>query len=197
MSAFLAIEELATNGAPPLFVLGHSHGGLVAAAAAQRGLLDGRCRGVILSAPYLQLKMPVPLRRRLLAAVLNRLAPSLALRSGVRGPMLTHDQAMLAADAVDPHRSGAATARWFTTATRAQTEVRATADRFTLPLLLLLPGEDTVADAAAAEQWFARVGSADKTVRHYPDHRHELLREVGREAIFGGVLAWMRERAQA
>ena len=194
LSAFLAIDALATNGGPPLFVLAHSHGGLVAAAAAQRGLLDGRCRGVVLAAPYLALKMPVPLRRRLLAAVLTRLAPSLVLRSGIRGPMLTRDPAMLAADEVDPHRGRGVTPRWFTTAIQAQAQVRATADRFTLPLLLLLPGDDTVADPAAADQWFAAVGSGDKTVRHYVDHRHELLREVGREAIFADVLAWMRGR---
>jgi alpha-beta hydrolase superfamily lysophospholipase len=196
LSAFLAIEELATSDGPPLFVLAHSHGGLIAAAAAQRGLLDGRrCRGVILSAPYLALKMPVPLRRRLLAAVLNRLAPSLLLRSGIRGPMLTHDAAMLAADEIDPHRGRGATARWFTAATRAQAQVRAAAERFTLPLLLLIPDEDTVADPAADDAWFARVGSTDKTVHHYPSHRHELLREVGREAVLADVAAWMRGRA--
>ena len=192
LTAFLAIEELATTGVP-LFVLAHSHGGLVAAAAAQRGLL--RCAGVILSAPYLALKMPVPRRRRLLAAVLSRVAPSLPLRSGIRGAMLSSDQAMRAADRADPHRTGAATPRWFTTALRAQVDVRATADRFTLPLLLLVPGNDTVADAAAAVAWFDRVGSTDKTVRHYPGHRHELLREAGRAAVFADVLGWMRGRA--
>ena len=193
LAAFLAIEPLATGG-PPLFVLAHSHGGLVAAAAAERGLLDG-VAGVVLSAPYLALRLPVPLRRRLLAAVLTRLHPSLPLRSGIRGPMLTHDEAMIAADRADPHRSGTATPRWFTTALRAQADVRAAADRFRRPLLLLVPGDDTVADPAASVDWFARVGSADKTVRHYPGHRHELLRETGRAAVFADVLAWMRPRA--
>ncbi len=192
LTAFLAIEALATGG-PPLFVLAHSHGGLVAAAAAQRGLLDG-VAGVVLSSPYLALKMPVPLRRRLLAAVLTRLAPSLPLRSGIGRPMLTHDPAMLAADAADPHRGRGATPRWFTTATAAQAAVRATADRFRVPLLLLVPGDDAVADPAASDAWFARVGSTDKTVRHYPGHRHELLRETGRAAVFADVLAWLRPR---
>ncbi len=193
LSAFLAIEALATEG-PPLFVLAHSHGGLVAAAAAERGLLDG-VAGVVLSAPFLELRLPVPWHRRLLAAVLARVAPSLPLRSGVRGPMLTHDQAMLAADRADPLRTGTATPRWFTTVRPAQAEVRAAADRFRVPLLLLVPGDDTVADPAASDDWFARVGSADKTVRHYPGHRHELLRETGRAAVFADVLAWVRDRA--
>ena len=194
LSAFLAIEELATDDRVPLFVLAHSHGGLVAAAAAQCGLLD-RCRGAVLSAPYLALKLPVPLHRRLLAAVLTRAWPSLPLRSGISSAMLTSDPAMAAADAVDPLRLGAATPRWFTTALRAQRDVRAAAARFRLPVLLLVPGDDTIADAAASAAWFARVGSTDKAVRHYPGHRHELLREVGREAILADVLAWMRARA--
>ncbi len=193
LSAFLAIGALATDG-PPLFVLAHSHGGLIAAAAAERGLLDG-VAGVVLSAPYLALKMPVPRRRRLLAAVLTRLHPSLRLRSGIRGPMLTHDEAMLAADVADPHRSRSVTPRWFTTALAAQAAVAAAADRFRRPLLLMVPDDDTVADSAASDAWFARVGSADKTIRHYPEHRHELLRETGRAAVFADVLAWMRPRA--
>jgi lysophospholipase len=36
LTRFLAIEELAATGTP-LFILGHSHGGLVAAAAPMRG----------------------------------------------------------------------------------------------------------------------------------------------------------------
>ncbi len=193
LAAFLAIEELATNAAP-LFVLAHSHGGLIAAAAAQRGLLA--CAGVVLSSPYLALKLPIPLRRRMLAAVLNRLAPFMLLRSGIRGAMLTRDEAMLAADRADPHRVPGATPRWFATAMRAQADVRANADRFRLPLLLLVPGDDTVADPAASVEWFGRAGSADKTIRHYPEHRHELLREVGREDTLAEIEGWMRARAR-
>jgi lysophospholipase len=195
LSAFLAIEELATNDGVPLFVVAHSHGGLVAAAAAERGLLDGRCRGVVLSAPYLELRMPVPLHRRALAAVLNRLAPSMPMRSGLTGPMLTSDEGMLAADRADPLRTGIATPGWFVAANRQQAVVRSAAARFTLPLLLLVPGDDTVADAAASTEWFGRVGSPDKTIRHYPGHRHELLRETGRAAVLDDVLAWLRERS--
>jgi alpha-beta hydrolase superfamily lysophospholipase len=192
LSAFLAIEELATKDGLPLFVFAHSHGGLVAAAAAQRGLLDGRCAGVILSAPYLALKLPIPPHMRLAAAVLNVVAPSVVLRSGIGAAMLTRDEAMLAADAADDLRGRGATPRWFAVATRVQAEVRATADRFRLPLLLLVAGDDSIASPAASVDWFEHVGSADKTIRHYADHRHELPREVGREGIFEEVLGWMR-----
>jgi alpha-beta hydrolase superfamily lysophospholipase len=108
--------------------------------------------------------------------------------------MLTRDEAMLAADAVDPFRSRGTTPRWFAVATRTQAAVRAAADRFRLPLLMLLPGDDTVADPAVSAQWFDRTGSTDKTIRHYPGHRHELLRDLGKEAIFADVLEWMRGR---
>jgi alpha-beta hydrolase superfamily lysophospholipase len=195
LSAFLAIEELATDDGIPLFVLAHSHGGLIAAAAAQRGLL-ARCRGVVLSAPFIGLSLPIPLRRRALAAVLRRVAPALLIGSGISGPMLSHDQAMLAADRSDPVPRGGATAGWFAAATAAQVDVRATADQFRLPLLLLLAGDDTIANSATAAEWFTRVGSSDKMVQHYPDYRHELLREVGRAAIFAAVEGWMRARAQ-
>ena len=193
LAAFLAIEPLAADG-PPRFVLAHSHGGLIAAAAAERGLLPG-ARGVVLSAPFLALSLPVPRHRRLLGVVLSRLAPARPMRSGIRGPMLTHDEAMMALDRSDPLRLGIATPRWFTTALAAQRAVRAAAGQFRLPLLLLLAGEDTVADSAVSAEWFERVGSTDKTVRTFADDRHELLRETGREAILTDVLAWMAARA--
>jgi alpha-beta hydrolase superfamily lysophospholipase len=60
LHALLELSELRPDPASPLFVLGHSHGGLVVAVAAVRGLLDRAVSGCILSAPYLVNGLPVP-----------------------------------------------------------------------------------------------------------------------------------------
>jgi alpha-beta hydrolase superfamily lysophospholipase len=190
LSRFLAIDELKKTDTP-LFVLGHSHGGLVTAAAAQRGLLN-HAAGIILVAPYLALKMPVPIRKRLIAAVASHLYPSLPIKSGLNGGMLTRDQTMIALGKGDPFTRGIATPRWFTQASQVQIQVRATPGQFKQPLLMLLPGDDTVADSSASVEFFNHVGSTDKTLLHYPENRHELLRELDREAVFEDLLKWIK-----
>ena len=68
------------------------------------------------------------------------------------------------------------------------------AGEFRLPLLLLVGDSDPVASPRAAHDFFTRAASEDKTLRIYPDHLHELLRERGRHHIYQHILDWMRER---
>jgi lysophospholipase len=194
LTAFLATEELATTPtAPPLFVLGHSHGGLVAVAAAMEQRLH--CRGLILSAPYLDLKMPVPLHKRIVGVIGSWLFPSLPVRSGVGDEPLSRDPEMNADTKADPLCLGIATPRWFTSATAAQADVRARAAQLTLPLLMLVAGDDTIANPQASVEFFDHCGSTDKTMKRYDDFRHEILRELGRERAFEDILAWLQPRA--
>jgi lysophospholipase len=194
LAAFLAIDDLSPKITTPLFILGHSHGALIAAAAAMRGQLNC-ARGVILVAPYLQLKMPVPIRKRILGAVGSRLFPSLPVKSGLNGPMLTRDPQMVTDQKEDPYCRGIATPRWFTETAKMQRKTRSSPQQFKLPLLMLLPGDDTVADVRASVSFFNSCASSDKTILHYPENRHELLRELDREKTFGDILSWISQRA--
>jgi alpha-beta hydrolase superfamily lysophospholipase len=95
----------------------------------------------------------------------------------------------------DPYCRGIATPRWFTETIKVQQQTRSAPQQFKLPLLMLLPGDDTVADVRASVLFFDRCGSADKTILHYPENRHELLRELDREKAFADILDWMQKRA--
>ncbi|HSV14534.1 MAG TPA: lysophospholipase [Tepidisphaeraceae bacterium] len=195
LATFMATPELATKtDQPPLFVLGHSHGGLVVAAAGIRQQLD-RCRGVILSSPYLDLKMPVPWHKRWIGRIGARLFPAMPVRSGVADQPLSRDPQMNLDTQSDPHCLGIATPRWFETATAAQAEVRAKAAEFQLPLLMLVATADTIANPTAAVAFYEHCGSSDRTLKVYEGFRHELLRELGREQVFEDVLDFVRARA--
>jgi alpha-beta hydrolase superfamily lysophospholipase len=193
LRAFLAIDELSDQSSP-LFIIGHSHGALIAIAAAMQGMLT-RARGVILIAPYLELKLPVPFSKRLLAIITSAIWPTLALKSGLTGPMLTRDLQMIEQSKDDPYVRGIATPRWFTQTTSMQKRIRENAAQFSLPLLMLLPGDDTVANPLASVAFFEKCASSDKTIKHYPDHRHELLRELERESTFATILDWITRRS--
>jgi alpha-beta hydrolase superfamily lysophospholipase len=192
LKAFLAIDQLA-DPSVPLFILGHSHGALIAAAAAMRGMFN-QVRGVILIAPYFELIMPVPTSKKLLATITSVLWPTLPLKSGIAGPMLTRDPQMIEQSKDDPFVRGIATPRWFTQTLKVQSEVRSHAAQFSLPLLMLVPGDDTIANPRASIAFFDQCGSSDKTIQHYPAHRHELLRELDRESVFETILQWMTDR---
>jgi alpha-beta hydrolase superfamily lysophospholipase len=195
LTAFLDLDPLRlARGRPPLFVLGHSHGGLIAVAAAIGDMLKGTA-GCVLSAPYLVGRNRVPIAKKVLARVGNLLAPSLRVPNGLGEGMMSSDPEMVRDSRADPLLLHVATPRWYLRTLQTQAEVMRRAGEFRLPLLALAGDADPVADAQATARFFERAGSADKTFRLLPGLLHELLREATRESIFEEVLGWIRHRA--
>jgi alpha-beta hydrolase superfamily lysophospholipase len=174
------------------FVVAHSHGALVATAAALRGKLD--CLGCVFLSPFYRKSVPPSAMMRAVAAVATHVAPAWPFKSGVGMEMLTRDPEMAEETRRDPLCLGIATARWYVTMMRAQQAIVKSAEKFTLPLLALIPEADTLVDPKAGEDFFRRAGSKDKTLKIYPEHRHELLRETDREGIYADICDWLRRR---
>lgn len=195
LSAFLAQPELGGDCQTPLFLLGHSHGGLVLAAAAERGMLKG-VRGVVLSAPYFRNCVPTPGHKLILSAIANRLIPWVQVPTGIRVEWLSRDESMCEERRCDGLALRAATPRWFETMRVAQREALASAQAFDLPLLMLVAGNDPIAEPTAQGEFYERASSKDKSRKVYPGMVHEILREKGREVAFGDVLGWMKERVR-
>jgi alpha-beta hydrolase superfamily lysophospholipase len=63
-----------------------------------------------------------------------------------------------------------------------------------MPVLMLLGGQDTVTDPAAARAFFERIGTEDKTLAIYPKMMHEPLNEIGRQQVLDDVLRWIEPR---
>ena len=194
LDAFLQAEELRaeTRDEAPLFVLGHSHGALVLAAAGIRNL-EG-VSGCIFTAPYFRSLMHVPAYKIIAARLVNPILPWLPIPNGLKAEWMSRDDSQLQETSHDPLVLHTATPRWYLTCHALQPEVLRQADRFTLPLLILAGDDDPLADPRAAHEFYDRAASADKTFRLYPEHRHELLHEIDRETIYGHILEWLEER---
>ncbi len=176
----------------PLFLVGHSQGGLVAtlwALAAPRALA-----GVVLSSPFFRLARRPPVPKLLAAHVVGRLWPALPIATGLRSADLTGDPEMQRWIDADPLYGRAATPRWFLESRRVQRTILEEAHRFADPLLVLTGTGDVVADAAATRAFFEAAGSADKQLRTYEGFRHELFNERERERPIGDVVAWISAR---
>ncbi len=174
----------------PLFLLGHSMGGLIAACfVEQRRPHD--LAGVVLSAPFLRLAEPVPRYKLALAHLASVVAPAMDVGNTLDAAGLSHDDEVVAAYRTDPLNHGAATARWATEVLSAQKSALAHAGRITQHLLVMAGADDPVAHTDAARELFAAAGSRDKKLLVYPGLLHEIFNEAERDAPVADLLAWL------
>lgn len=186
------------RGDEPLFLLGHSMGGLVAlrlALSRPQGLA-----GLILTSPFFGFKLHVPRLKAAIGRACSLLVPTLALPTGLDPALLSHDSAVTAAYAADTLVNRVATARWFTEVTQAQAEGFARAPSLGVPTLFLQAGDDRIADPGATRALFERAGAPgiDKSLTIYPEMFHEILNELepARSRVLSDVTRWLQAHAR-
>jgi alpha-beta hydrolase superfamily lysophospholipase len=194
VDAFVAKLSQDGMAGEALFVVAHSQGGLIASLWAMRHarLLSG----LVLSAPWFRLARPAPAAKILAAKVVGRFIPWLPISAGLTSAQLTSDPELQRWTDRDPLYGRKATPRWFTEAAGAQTEALRRAAELSTPLLVLTPGADAIADAAAARTFFDAASSQDKKLVMYDGFRHELFNEVRREAPIQDTIAWLLARVR-
>jgi alpha-beta hydrolase superfamily lysophospholipase len=184
----------------PLYVLGHSNGGLVAmllVMARDRtpaGGTPASPAGLILSNPALRIVAPIPPLKLLLGRGLQYLAPGVTLSGRLDATLMTRDPVSQREHEIDPVRHTRISAPYFFGMTAGGKRAAAGAAAIRLPLLMLLGGSDPVISSANSIAVFDRLGSTDKTLRVYPEMLHEPLNELGKEEVFADMEAWLKPR---
>ena len=179
----------------PLFLLGHSLGGLICARFAEERAPD--VHGLVLSSPFLQPADAAPPSR---VAVIKGLAlvwPNKDIGNTVQAEQLSHDPAVVKAYVTDRLVHHVAPARWAVELLAAQEAAMAGAESVTLPLLVLYGRDDQVVDVAFIETLFSRAGSQDKTIERYEGLYHECFNETERERVYADLAAWLAPRVAA
>jgi alpha-beta hydrolase superfamily lysophospholipase len=177
-----------------LFLLGHSHGALV---AAWWGLTRGRhVSGFVLSSPYFRLAVRPPLAKVVAARLAGRLVPWLPVKVDFGPADLTSDAELQRWTERDPLYGRKTTPRWFEESSRVQREVLRRAAEFEAPLLVLAAGADRIADPAAARAFVEAAGSRDKRIVVYEGFRHEIFNEARRAEPIGEAVAWLAAHAR-
>jgi lysophospholipase len=214
LAALHNIAERETKSVP-LFLLGHSFGGLIASSYAagspqssgevrpqsfvdksrQSSVADSRQRlaGLILTSPIFGIKIPVPVWRHALGLMASYLAPNYSQPTHVDPRTLTHDAAILkeySQDALIHHRISA---RLYRELIRAIANKQEMAASIHSPVLLLQSGQDVVVDAAAAREFFATLRVADKEIETYDEFYHEILNETGRARVLSRIGLWISD----
>lgn len=176
----------------PLFVLGHSHGGLITLRYALTH--PTRVRGFIVTSPLCGIAVKVNPFKAFAGEMMSKLKPDFALPSGLEAEAVCKNPAVVAHYAKDPLVLSVATARWFTEATAAMEDTLERAPEITQPFLWLISGDDRAVDAKAAERVFHRLGSGDRELESYPELYHEILNEEVWDDILRRIVSWMEAR---
>lgn len=158
----------------PCVVLGHSMGGLVAAALAARG--TERVEGLVLSSPALALALSWPQQR--LLAFLHRWAPNVTISNGLHPERLSHDPAAVAAYVNDPLVHSQVSARLIHGMLDHAPGVFSAAVHWRIPTLLMFAGDDTLVDPEGSRRWARAVPAAMLQAQEFPGLYHEIFNET-------------------
>ncbi|WP_158299512.1 alpha/beta hydrolase [Paenibacillus antri] len=181
----------------PVFLLGHSVGGLVAARLLQTSPLVGALSGVVLTSPAFRLRFPIPPWKEALGRRLDGVLPRLRMPSGLKQQRVTRSEDVLLATAADPLMVYVASVRFYNELLRAQTAALAEAEAIALPLLLLHGGADEIIAPEPSLDFGRRVASTDKDVRLLPGLHHEIMNEPERDDVLRDIVGWLDRHAGA
>jgi alpha-beta hydrolase superfamily lysophospholipase len=176
----------------PLFLVGHSMGGLVVLRYLTRQ--PQAVSGAAISAPLVEIAAEIPAHKRLIAKVSAALAPRLRLANEINPAVLSRDAEVGRAYAADPLVGKQVSTRWFAEALKAMDELKQRAAQITLPVLLMHGSEDRLAKVGATVDLFAGLGSIDKRLKVYEGYYHELFNEPEKRVIYERLCDWLELR---
>ncbi len=191
VQAFLEFVR-AQNPGLPIFLMGHSMGGVVVLDYALRH--PEGCRGVISSSAGLDAAKSTAAWKVTLAKVMSGILPRFSMDLGLDVNAISRDPAEVKLYEADPLVHSKATARWGAEFLAAGDWVMSHASDWQPPLLMLHGDGDRIANVAGSRNFFKKVTCPDKTLKVYPGAYHEIHNDNDRDQEFADLTAWLDER---
>lgn len=174
----------------PVFMLGHSAGGVLACLYAvehQANLSGLICESFAFQTPAPDFALAV------LKGLGHVFPHAHVLR--LKNSDFSRDPAAVAAMDADPliaHETQPT--QTVAELVRADEQLRKDFARITLPVLILHGTADKAAKPAGSQTFFDNAGSRDKTLKLYDGHVHDLLNDIGREGVIADIVQWVDAR---
>jgi alpha-beta hydrolase superfamily lysophospholipase len=187
------VRDVLTSAPRPLFLVGHSLGGLIATVYALRhqDALDG----LVLSSPSVMPPAAMSATTIRAGRFLSRWASNLPVMA-LRLDAVSRDPTVVEAYRSDPLvHLGKVRARTGAEILRAIEEVQRDIARLRLPVLAVQGTVDLLVDPGAARWVDSHVGSADHTLHIYEGLYHEVFNEPERDAVLDDVARWLDAHA--
>ncbi|XQY91076.1 alpha/beta hydrolase [Metabacillus sp. HB246100] len=178
----LWIQEAKKFGVP-LFLLGHSMGGLVVIRALQEEHQE--IKAAILSSPCLGILYKPNKVLEIASRGLNIFAPSFKVESNLNVTIATRNKAVQDIDENDSLYVTKVSVRWYRELIKAMEEAQKQAGDFPdVPILLMQGGEDKIVDKTLVKQWFNKIDSTEKYYKEWKGLYHEIFSEPERDQVF-------------
>ena len=174
----------------PVFVLGHSAGGVVSAVYVLE--TQSEVAGFICESFAFQ----VPAPGFALAAIkgLSHIAPHLPVLT-LKNEDFSRDPKAVEALNRDPLTANEAQPAITVAAlVRADERLREEFPLITLPVLIMHGTADKATVCRGSEFFYQTVGSQDKTMKLYEGHYHDLLNDLGKEQVMSDIQNWIDAR---
>ena len=175
----------------PLFLYGHSMGGLVTAASVAR---DQRSTaGVILSSPALLVGENEPAALKRLAPALSRVAPGLRVTE-IPTRHLSRRKEEVSAYEADPRiYHGKIPVLTASTTLDLSSRLWSRYQSWQVPTLIFHGSADQVTDPRGSRRFAQTISSADKTHVEFEGGYHELLNDHASAEVLELILGWLRD----
>ncbi|GJH02003.1 alpha/beta hydrolase [Paraburkholderia terrae] len=197
LDADALLAEAAHNDGP-LFLMGHSMGGAIAALyaiekqAAQRRHLNG----LILSSPALAPGRDVPRWMLALSQKISRVWPTFPAMK-IDAALLSRDASVVDANRYDPLvHHGAIPARTGAELLLAMQRIEQGRAGLRTPLLIWHGTADKLTEPDGSRDFGAHAGSPDKTLTLYEGSYHETMNDLDRERVIDALVAWILKRSE-
>lgn len=175
----------------PIFILGHSMGGLIVCKFLIRHS-DAAFSGVVLSSPLMGIAVEVPAFKKKSAGVLAKVLPNLTLYNEIPLSHLTLDKRIVQTYESDHLRHDRISAGLFSEMLQSIDYVFHQSDKIRGPLLLQQAGDDLVVSRGKGKELFDRLKIPDKEYIVYEGYYHEIYNEVHREKPYEDLKRWLK-----
>ncbi len=186
-------SEIATrNGSKPVFLLGHSMGGLISTRVLQQA--QERYAGAILSGPALASPLQPSAVQMAVIRILSRLLPTMgAMQLDASG--VSRDLAVVREYESDPLvNHGKVSARLVRELFKSMQQANSQAATISLPMLIMHGGEDSMAAPEGARGLYAAISSSDKQLEILEGLYHEIFNEPEGPTVQQQVVDWILSR---
>ncbi len=181
------------NPSKPIFVMGHSFGGLVVSSYLIRPNLPP-VRGMVLSSPAFGIGFPVSVWRHAAAILCSYPFPDLTQNNSIAANFLMHDRGEVQRYLSDPLVHHLISARLYREMRGLMREARTMAHHIFVSSLILQAGDDRVVAAKETQRFFDLLASTDKEIEVYSNLYHEILHETQKETVYSRICQWILSR---
>lgn len=187
-----ALVKFAKSREPglPVYLLGHSAGGVISCTYTLKH--QSEIAGLICESFAFQ--VPAPEFALNAITALSNVVPNLGVLK-LKNKDFSRDPKAVEVLNADPFtRNETQPAKTVAALWRADQRLKKEFPKITLPVFILHGTADKATKVSGSQFFYNTAGSKDKTIKLYEGHYHDLLNDMGKEAVMGDIQGWIEKR---